>query len=51
MFKIICDHLSSDLKQNNVNATFTSKKEDLPTTKEMNSDIKNSLYLMILLEM
>ena len=40
VFKIICENLSSDLKQNNVNATFTSKKEDLPTIKEMNSDIK-----------
>ena len=33
VFKIICDNLSSDLKQNNINATFTSKKEDLPTIR------------------
>ena len=38
--ELVCDNLSSDLKQNNIKAIFTSKKEDLPTIGEMNSDIK-----------
>ena len=38
--ELVCDNLSSDLKQNNIKAIFTSKKEDLPIIGEMNSDIK-----------
>ena len=31
VFEIIDNNLTSDLKQNNIRAVFTSKKEDLPT--------------------
>ena len=39
-FELICNNLSSEFKRNNIKATFTSKKEDLPIIGEMNSDIK-----------
>ena len=50
VFEIIDNNLASDLKQNNIRTVFTSKKEDLPTIKEMNDDTENFLYLMTFLE-
>ena len=40
VLKLISNNLSPDLKQNNIKANFTSKKEDLPTIGEMNSGTK-----------
>ena len=50
VFEIIENNLPYEMKQNNIRTVFTSKKEDLPTIQEMNSDTKKLFYLMIFLE-
>ena len=44
MISTIADDLSPELKQNNIKTVFTSKKEDLPTIREMNPDL-SKLFL------
>ena len=39
VLEIIAQNLPPELKQNNNKAVFTSKKEELPTIKEMNPDL------------
>ena len=39
MLEINAQNLSLELKQNNIKSVFTSKKEELPTIKEMNPDL------------
>ena len=45
VFEITYGNLMSDLKQNNIRTVFTSKKEDLPTIKEMNNDVKKNFFV------
>ena len=39
VLETIAQNLPPELKQNNIKAVFTSKKEELPTIKEMNPDL------------
>ena len=43
----IAQNLPPELKQNNIKSVFTSKKEELPTIKEMNPDLPKLFILMI----
>ena len=45
VLNIISDNLSDDLKQNTIKAIFTSKKEDLPTITEIDSDVIKKLFV------
>ena len=39
VLEIIAQNMSLELKQNNIKSVFTSKKEELPTKREMNPDL------------
>ena len=40
LFKIVCDKVDYEDKKNDIKVFITSKKEELPLIREMNSDIK-----------
>ena len=40
LFKIVCDKVDYEDKQNDIKVFITSKKEELPLIREMNSDVK-----------
>ena len=39
MLEIIAPNVLPDMRQNNIKSVFTSKKEELPTIREMNPDL------------